>query len=339
MFALVVVLLALSAAIFFSWVVRRLAVLVGFLDHPNERSSHVVPTPLGGGIAIVVVSTSVLVLIALRGQISCVELVVLAGGGLLVALVGLVDDWRALSTHVRLAVHLGAASIAVFCLHGLPPILIGDHLVSFGWFGYPLGIMGIVWSLNLFNFMDGIDGLAASEGAFVAIAGALLLTVGGGLAGVSSAALALGAACAGFLVWNWPPAKIFLGDVGSGYLGYSLVCLAIIAARDNPIAIFEFVILGAVFIVDATVTFVRRIARNERYDVGHRTHGYQRLSRCWGSHRSVTVSVLVTNVVLLLPAAFWAASRPSFAGYIAGAVLAVLVGVALAVGSGRQEMR
>jgi Fuc2NAc and GlcNAc transferase len=337
MSTLVVMLLVLLASSLLTWAVRRLAVTFGFLDHPNERSSHVVPTPQGGGVAIVAVATSALAAFALRGEMSAVDFAVLAGGGLLVTLVGLIDDWRPLSTHVRLAVHFGAASIAMFFLDGLPPILIGDHLVSFGWLGYPLGIMGIVWSLNLFNFMDGIDGLAASEGAFVAIAGALVLAGGDGMAGFPDAGLWLGAACCGFLVWNWPPARIFLGDAGSGYLGYSLVCLAIIAARDNPVALFVFVILGAVFVVDATVTFVRRIARNERYDVGHRTHGYQRLARRWGSHRAVTVTVLVTNTAVLLPAAYWAASRPFWAVHIAAGVLTLLLGLALVVGSGCRE--
>jgi Fuc2NAc and GlcNAc transferase len=329
----------LVASILLTWAVRLLAVNLGFLDHPNERSSHVIPTPHGGGLAIVVVAISALAVLALRGQISALDFAVLAGGGLLVALVGLIDDWRPLSTHVRLAVHFGAALIAVTCFQGVPSILIGDHLVSLGWLGYPLGVLGIVWSLNLFNFMDGIDGLAASEGAFVSIAGALVLAAGNEMEGIRYAGLLLGTACCGFLVWNWPPATIFLGDVGSGYLGYSLVCLAIIAARDNPIALFVFVILGAVFVVDATVTFVRRIARNERYDVGHRTHGYQRLSRRWGSHRPVTAILMMINLSVLLPAAHWAASRPSWAVYIAAGVLALMMGLALVVGSGRQESR
>jgi Fuc2NAc and GlcNAc transferase len=335
----VVMLLALLASTLLTWAVRRLAEALGFLDHPNERSSHLVPTPQGGGVAIVVVATSALAAFALRGEMLFVDLWILSGGGLLVALIGLIDDWRPLSTHVRLGVHLSAASVAVFCLHGLPPILIGHHLISFGWFGYPLAIMGIVWSVNLFNFMDGIDGLAASEGAFITIAGALILAATNEMGGFPRAGLSLGTACCGFLVWNWPPARIFLGDVGSGYLGYSLVCLALIAARDNPVALFVFLILGAVFVVDATVTFVRRIARNERYDVGHRTHGYQRLSRRWGSHQAVTVTVLVTNTAILLPAAYLAAIRPSWAVYIAAGVLTLLVGVALIVGSGRRESK
>ncbi len=337
--SLVVTMLALPISALLTWVVRRIALTHDFLDYPNERSSHVRPTAKGGGVAIVVVVTSTMAVLVCIGKISIVDFGVLAGGGLAVAALGLIDDWRQLSTHVRLAVHFAVASWAMWSLEGLPPIRIDEHPISLGWAGYPLGVMGIVWSLNLFNFMDGIDGIAASEAAFVAIAGVLLLGAGSLPAGIALAGLALGSACCGFLLWNWPPASIFLGDVGSGYLGYSLACFSIIAARDNPAALFVFVILGALFISDATVTFIRRISRHERYDLGHRTHAYQRWARRWGSHRSVTSVVLVANLVVLLPAAAWAASRPSWAAYIAGGVLLLLLMLALLVGSGRREPR
>lgn len=333
----VVAMLALLISAVLTWVVRRLALAHNFLSYPNERSSHVRPTAQGGGAAIVVVATMTFTVLAVIGKISIADFGVLVGGGLAVAALGLIDDWRKLSTHVRLAFHFVVASWAMLCLGGLPAVLIDEYLFSFGWVGYPLGVMGIVWSLNLFNFMDGIDGIAASEAAFVSIAGVLVLAAGNLTAGIPLAGLALGAASCGFLFWNWPPASIFLGDVGSGYLGYSLACLSIIAARDNPVALFVFVILGAVFVIDATVTFVRRIARHERYDVGHRTHAYQQWSRRWGSHRSVTSVVLVTNILILLPAAAWAASRPFWAAYIAGGVLLLLLIAALFVGSGRRE--
>ena len=167
--------LALSGSALSTWVLRRIALAHDFLDHPNERSSHVRPTPKGGGAAIVVVVTIVLAVLAALGKISWRDFAVLAVGGLAVAIVGLVDDWRQLSTHVRLSIHFAAASWALFCFQGLPALRIDDHLISFGWIGYPLGVMGIVWSLNLFNFMDGIDGIAASEGAFVMIASVLIL--------------------------------------------------------------------------------------------------------------------------------------------------------------------
>ena len=132
--------------------------------------------------------------------------------------------------------------------------------------------------LNLFNFMDGIDGLAASEALFVIRAGAWLSAAGGG---VTAASGVLAGACAGFLLWNWPPARIFLGDAGSGYLGYVTAVLALASARGNSDAIWVWLILGGVFFVDATVTLVRRVLRGEHVHEAHRTHSYQWLARRW----------------------------------------------------------
>src|SRR5205807_6453291 len=136
--------------------------------------------------------------------------------------VGFVDDRYGLKTWPRLAVHVLAALWALTWLGGLPAMLVGNQALSFGAAGYVIGAIAMVWVLNLFNFMDGIDGLAASEGIFVTWAGGLLAAAAAAPvpSAVSPAAWVVGAACAGFLLWNWPPAKIFLGDVGSGYLGY-----------------------------------------------------------------------------------------------------------------------
>jgi Fuc2NAc and GlcNAc transferase len=191
--------------------------------------------------------------------------------------------------------------------------------------------------LNLFNFMDGIDAIAASEAAFVAAAGALLGVVSGSMPGVSAVALAFAATCCGFLVWNWPPARIFMGDVGSGYLGFVLSVLALAAARDNSAALWIWLILGGVFFVDATVTLVRRLVRREHLHQGHRSHGYQWLARRWGSHLRVTVAVLAVNVFWLLPCAAFAALHPSQAATATCVALAPLVVIALAAGSGRPE--
>ncbi|MEJ0084648.1 MAG: glycosyltransferase family 4 protein [Pseudomonadota bacterium] len=316
---------------------RRLAVTYGFIDRPNERSSHRNPTPRGGGSAIVAVVTLSLTVLVLLGRIPFATFAVLAAGGFAVALVGFIDDRRPVSTRVRLSVHIAAAIWALYWLDGLAPLRFGDRLIDFGWAGYVLGGLGIVWMLNLFNFMDGIDGIATSEAGFIALSAAFLLSSGDFTTGIPAIGIVLGAACCGFLVWNWPPAKIFMGDVGSGYLGYFLACTALAAGRENPTALFVFLVLGAVFVADATVTFLRRVARRERYDVAHRTHAYQHLSRCWGSHKAVTAAVLAINLSVLLPTAAWAIRHPKWAGCAAAAASLLLVVAALAAGAGRRE--
>jgi Fuc2NAc and GlcNAc transferase len=330
---------ALAAAALLTQLVRAIALGSGVVDIPNERSSHGVPTPRGGGLAIVLVTTASVVVLWLRGAVRIELLCALAGGGLAVALVGFVDDRRSLSAATRLTVHFAAALWALAWLGGLPALRVGAHLVSFGWLGYVLGAFGVVWAINLFNFMDGIDGIAASEAIFVALAGALLNLPLAANPGVAFTALVFAAACGGFLLWNWPPARIFLGDVGSGYLGYMIVVLAMAATRDNPVALWVWLILGGGFFVDATVTLVRRTMRNERVHEAHRSHGYQWLARRWGGHSRVTLAVLAMNLAWLLPCAVTAARFPDYALTCVIIALAPLAMLALAIGSGRAESR
>jgi Fuc2NAc and GlcNAc transferase len=266
-------------------------------------------------------------------------LVSLLGGGLAVAAIGFLDDRHRVTPGIRLAVHLCAALWAVSWLGGVPPVRVGDQVFELGWLGNVLGVLGLVWTLNLFNFMDGIDGIAGSEAVFVAGAAAFLTLCGGGSAEVPSVAFALGGACIGFLLWNWPPAKIFMGDVGSGYLGYVIGVLALAAAREDPTALWVWLILGGVFFVDATVTLIRRVLRRDRVYEAHRSHAYQWLARRWKSHKSVTIAAIGVNVLWLLPCAWFAARNPTLAVWMVVAALAPVALLAILAGAGRRETR
>jgi Fuc2NAc and GlcNAc transferase len=224
-------------------------------------------------------------------------------------------------------------------LKGFPPLQVGIHRVDMGALGYLFGTLVIVWSLNLFNFMDGIDGIAASEAVFIGVAGGVLVLVGGGSVALATLCLVLAAACSGFLWWNWAPAKIFMGDVGSGFLGFSIAVLALGVARDQPAGPFVWLILGGVFVVDATVTLMRRLWRRERLYEAHRSHAYQCLARRWQSHRRVTLTVTAVNVFWLFPWATLATLYPVHAGWAALAAVGPLLVAAVAVGAGRQEPR
>lgn len=308
------------------------------IDVPNSRSSHIVPTPRGGGLAAVLATTVMLVVLAARGTVAPDLFWAVTVGGLAVAAVGLMDDRQALSPKVRFVVHVGAAIWALAWLGGLPPLQLGDRVIELGWGGYVLGVLGIVWTLNLFNFMDGIDGIAGSEAVFVALAGCMLQFSAAGSGGAVAVGLVFAGACAGFLVWNWPPAKIFMGDVGSGYMGYLIAVLALAFARDNPVALLVWVILGGAFFMDATITLARRWSRRERVYEAHRTHAYQRLALRWQSHRCVTLLTIGINVLWLLPCAWWAMVRPSLAGWtFLVALTPIGVGCWLA-GAGKREL-
>jgi Fuc2NAc and GlcNAc transferase len=317
---------------------RRIALARRLLDVPNARSSHSVPTPRGGGVAIVIATTCVLVLLALRHRVDFHLFVALLGGGSSIAIIGFMDDRRAVAPLVRLLVHFAAAIWTVAWLGGLPSLGIGSAGVAGHLMASVFGVIAIVWALNLFNFMDGIDGIAASEALFITWAAALLGASSGLADGSLIFAIAIGAACLGFLYWNWPPAKVFMGDVGSGYLGYLWAALAIACAREHPLALAVWTVLGGVFLIDATLTLLRRLARRERIYEAHRTHAYQWLARRYRSHGGVTVTVLGLNLCWLLPCAWFLSHFGDSAGWI---LIAALLPVALlcwAAGSGRAEV-
>lgn len=326
------------AAALLTALVRRIALAHGALDIPTARSSHSVPTPRGGGIAIVLTVSVACLALWMGGAIDGNLLMALVGG-LAVAALGWVDDRHHLRAAPRFAVHVLAALWALAWLGGLPPVQLGHAVVSSGVAGYALGVLGMVWVLNLFNFMDGIDGLAASEAVFISWGGALIAALGPVLNGVWQPAVIVGAACCGFLVWNWPPAKIFMGDVGSGYLGYLVGALAVAATRSDPAALCVWLILGALFWADATVTLARRVLRGEGAHVAHRSHAYQHLARRFGEHRRVTLLTIGINVFWLFPWALYAEWHPHRALASTLAALIPLLALVWWAGAGQPERR
>lgn len=324
-----------ASSLLLTGVVRAMAHDLGMIDRPNIRSSHSNPTPRGGGLAIVVAFAAGLVVLLALGVVDRGLGLALLGGGLPLALIGFMDDRRSLPASVRFACHIGAGSWAIYALGGLPPVEIGSYVVRLGFFGDVLAVVAVIWALNLFNFMDGVDGIAASEAIFVCWSGACLTLMLDGGSAVPSVALLVGAACCGFLIWNWPPAKIFMGDVGSGFLGFVIAVLATAAARESSAALVVWMILGAVFFADATTTLLRRLFRGERPHQAHRSHAYQRLARQWGSHRRITLVILAVNVFILLPCALVVVVYTNLAWWVLLFVLLSIGTLVLKAGAGR----
>jgi Fuc2NAc and GlcNAc transferase len=316
---------------------RRFARLHGLIDVPNARSSHLVPTARGGGVAIVAAFAAGVLCLCFLGLIDSKTIVALLAGGGAVAAIGFFDDLRPLPPAVRFAVHLAAALIAAFLLGGIPQAGLESWGLHGSVIGIVLAVLAILWSINLFNFMDGIDGIAASEAIFVAAAGAWLNLSAGGDPGLTGAMLCLGAACLGFLIWNWPPASIFMGDVGSGFLGFTLIALALALCNRSGIAVEVWPILGGVFLVDATVTLLRRVLRGDRWTLPHRMHAYQRLARRFRGHRPVTLIVIAIDVFWLLPWARHAALFPATAARCLLFALLPLVALAVIAGAGARN--
>jgi Fuc2NAc and GlcNAc transferase len=285
-----------------SWAVLRRARAKAWLDVPNERSSHTSPTPRGGGLAILAALAASVVAATMMHLVESRVAIGIGGGAILVGLVGFVDDLRGLRPFTRAAIHIVAAALAIAWTGGPPLLLLGQSLpaVIVAWF---IAILVIVWCVNLYNFMDGIDGLAASEAVIVgAAAGLIFFSVGAISPGVL--ALLTAASSLGFVVWNWQPAKIFMGDVGSGTLGFVFGALAVTSQRSASTPMMVVLLLLAVFIADATITLLRRMLRGERWYEAHRSHAYQRLVQHGWSHATVTLCVIGVNLGLAL-LAWW----------------------------------
>jgi len=281
----------------------RYALAKNLIDIPNERSSHSVPTPRGGGVAIVVSFLAVLAILNNFDWLSTPAFLALGGAGFAVAVTGFLDDHGHIAARWRLLVHFCASVWGLYWLGGFPPLAAFGYSLDLGWLGYLGAAVYIVWLLNLYNFMDGIDGLAGIEAITACCSGALMvwLVAPDSTAWMTPAFLAT--AVLGFLVWNLPPARIFMGDAGSGFLGIMLGLFSVQAAWIAPRLLWVWLILLAVFIVDATVTLFRRVWRGEKFYEAHRSHAYQYAARILGAHRPVTAAVCVINVFWLLPLA------------------------------------
>lgn len=279
---------------------RGYALRHNVLDVPNQRSSHKVPTPRGGGMAIVV--TFLIGGVWLPDWSSGWQQVLVLLAGALVAVVGFIDDHVSLAPSRRLLVH-GLGALLVTCAAGgLPVIELGSWQWMPGWAGYVLALVGLVWLINLNNFMDGIDGLAGAEAVSVCLI-VWLLHVLGGQPEAGSLILILGSAAFGFLIWNWPPARIFMGDGGSGFLGLMLGALMLLDASNEPRMLWVWMVLLGVFVVDATWTLLQRWYLGIKLSEAHRTHAYQYASRAAGRHLPVTLSVVMINFLWLAPIA------------------------------------
>jgi Fuc2NAc and GlcNAc transferase len=281
---------------------RRYALAAQLLDHPNERSSHTVPTPHGGGVAIVVSCLLLAVTLAALGWIEPRMFIATLGASAIVAVLGFLDDRSSVPARWRFLGHAAAAAWVVYWLDRVPQVPVFGTLVDLHFAGPLIASFYIVWMINLFNFMDGIDGIASVEAITSALGGALLWWLAGSGSGWMLA-LVFASCVGGFLLWNFPPAKIFMGDAGSGFLGLMVALLSLWCGQSTPHLFWAWLILIGCFMVDGTTTLVRRVLRGDKFNEAHRSHGYQYAARQFGAHRPVTLAVGAINLLWLLPLA------------------------------------
>lgn len=283
-------------------IVTKVAHGMRVLDHPNERSTHAKPTPRLGGIAIALAATVASVGWLFFESIDVPQVLAILLGCAVLASVGVIDDVRSLSARVRLGVQFLVMGGLIMLLSASSSTQLWSSAVV---------LVATVWFINLFNFMDGIDGFASVGAIFIlGTMGVLGLFAGDPLVG----GMAIIAACAiaGFLVWNLPPARIFLGDGGSYWIGAFIAVLAIVAVERGAVSLAIAVLLPAPFVADATVCLVRRALRRESVWKAHRMHAYQHANQRWGGRGRVITALCILDLAVLLPAVVCVLAWPQF---------------------------
>lgn len=306
--------------------VRRYALKYSVMDEPNDRSSHSIPTPTGGGLSISLAFITGVILLAVWAMIPVNIAVALGGGGLLVSFIGWIDDHRNTAAIWRAIFYLIAAVWALFWIDGFNSIDLGVYDLHMPYIGNLLAVLGIAWLTNLYNFMDGTDGIAGIQAISTALLSGILFWMDT-QQGIALICFILTAASAGFLVWNWPPAKIFMGDVGSCLIGFTFGVLALIGEKTGSVPILIWMIMLAIFICDATLTLLRRIAKGERWYSAHKSHAYQRFIQLGASHKKLALWVLSINIAMLWPLAFVAYVQNVFSIYMT--LLAIIIVTAI----------
>jgi UDP-N-acetylmuramyl pentapeptide phosphotransferase/UDP-N-acetylglucosamine-1-phosphate transferase len=318
------VLAGIPAAAAVTWAARQTALRRQLVDRPNERSAHVTPTPRLGGIGVMLAFIPLAVAAVLLEGGGARALAVV-GATAAISVLGLIDDLRPLRARWRFGVQLvvacGVVAVswpelaAAWTLLPLPP-----------WLLAPISVLWIVWLTNLYNFMDGIDGLAGGQAVIAGAAIALAARVtGGGLQG--TLALAMGAAALGFLVFNFPPASIFMGDVGSTAIGFFFASLPFLPGGKGAVSVEVVGLALALFVLDATTTLVRRLMRGERFYQAHRTHWYQRPLACGVRHRPITLSAYAGMLAVAGLALRYPAASPADRVTLVAGGIAVFAGV------------
>lgn len=282
-----IILLLLSFGL--TYFIKEYAIKKSLLATVNERSSHTIPTPHGGGVAVSLTWFIGLIYLYINDQIDPTLFYALIIGAV-IAVVGLVDDILELSPKLRMLVFTLVGATGLYLIGGLETITFGLFDISNIVVTSAFAMLFILWYINLTNFIDGIDSYLAVKFIFLSIAGLILF--GGAHFAV------LGVSVLGFLYWNWHKAKIFMGDVGSTLLGYTIAIITLYYANIESSNLWVWITLYCVFWFDATLTLVRRKLNGEKLSQAHKKHAYQRLTQAGWSHSRVTLVALGLNLVI-----------------------------------------
>jgi len=282
---------------------KKYALQLNLVAIPNERSLHNKVTPRGGGVIIAIIFLSFNLVFYINSQMKTAEFLALFGGGLIMSVTGFLDDILELKASIRFLIQFLVVGWGLYWVGGIPSIAFFEGLTGLYVIANAVAVVVLVWFINAFNFLDGIDGLATSSVTFFS------LSVGGyflwqGIEPYGSLLIILAAGSLAFLYFNWPPAKMFLGDAGSTFFGYFFGVMLIITVKNNSISIWTWLIVFAYFLTDTTTTTFLRLCLVKGWYRPHRSHAYQNLARVLDSHKFVTSLITGINVFYILPLAY-----------------------------------
>ena len=297
---------------------KKIAVHYNILANPGYRTLHESPTPRGGGLIFSLVFVFCILIFGGVYELSNQIFYIFGVGGFIATLFGFIDDIKNIRVKTKLIIQLFLSAWTIYWLD------LGE-LFLLGWMPIfmiiPFILIFMVWIMNAYNFMDGVDVMAASGAIFISLTLAIVLFLTNGSVEVIYIFILLAIVVSGFILFNWPPATIFMGDAGSVFLGYIFGSLLLFTVLNNDISVWIWLTVFGYFFADTTVTQIMRVILGRKWYLAHRSHAYQNLARMTNSHLKVTGGVTLYNLVWIFPLTLWSALQPGM-GFIA-AILAI----------------
>lgn len=285
------------------YLIRFYSIKYNKFDVPNYRSSHTQPTPKSGGLCVVLTLLMTIIYLFLYEMVENSIAIGMLMGLSIVAITGLIDDYKDISIVKRMFTYMLSAVFSIYMIGGLTSISINNYTFHLEYLGYILSVLLVVWLINLYNFMDGTDGFAAIQTITVSLFCTYLFIATENVS-YTILILCLFSSTLAFLFWNWSPAKIFMGDVGSCSIGFLFGYLAIYTEERSIISISIWLILLAPFIGDATFTLLKRMLNREKWYEAHNTHAYQKFFHSGFSHSQLAIGLFLLNVLIIWPCAY-----------------------------------
>jgi len=297
---------------------KKYAIYIGIIAHQNHRTLHDSPIPRGGGVVFSILFILFILVIWPYLELSKNLFLILAVGGGMATLFGFIDDIMNIRARTKLIIQLLLSGWVVYLLY-LDSLFVENLVPIYIMIAACLFFM--VWIMNAYNFMDGVDGMASSGAIFSSVTLALILSLTTNSVELIPIFILIAATVSGFIIFNWPPATIFMGDAGSVFLGYIFGSLLIFTTLNGSLSIWNWLIVFGYFFADTTVTQIVRVILIKKWYLAHQSHAYQNFARITGSHLKVTRRVTLYNIIWILPIAIWSALQPEME--IIAAILAI----------------